>query len=251
MNGPAALIDRLTKHGYNPRSDAHSNAICIGLLNDLLDHCAEIRAKAIQGELVAQLNHTVIRGHERWNLDMSLGPPPTVEPPQAGEKIRFAAPVVIQIAVEAKGLMTEHGKARHNRLRDLAAFHSHAHNYDRKVVAAGIMVVNISEYFWSPTRGHGDITVHRNIQRLGRDTVELFRNLRLRDSASDSPGLEALGMVVVKHDNIEHNSAPPPGAPTPERSRLVSGPPAPASGDPLHYAALVHRICAAYRERWA
>lgn len=71
MKGPASLIDNLAARGYHPRSDAHSNAICVGLLDDILDHCPVIRAKAARGELVARINHTVIRGHERWNLDMA------------------------------------------------------------------------------------------------------------------------------------------------------------------------------------
>lgn len=132
MKGPAGLIHHLAARGYHPRSDAHSNAICAGLLDDILDHCPDIRARAARGELVARINHTVIRGHERWNLDMAIGPPARVVPPAAEQAIRFETPVLIEIAVEAKGVMTEHGKARHNRLRDLQAFHNHAHNYDKR-----------------------------------------------------------------------------------------------------------------------
>jgi hypothetical protein len=146
--------------------------------------------------------------------------------------------------------MTEHGKARHNRLRDLQAFHGHAHRYNSRVIAAGIVVMNVSEFFWSPTRSTGDITVHRNLQRLGRETVELFRNVPLRNSAADGPGMEAQCVIVVDHDNISQNPAPPPGAPESHAASLITGPPAPSSGDPLSYSALVHRICSAYQERW-
>ncbi|MGH7577531.1 MAG: hypothetical protein ACREM1_20700, partial [Longimicrobiales bacterium] len=84
----------------------------------------------------------------------------------------------------------------------LQAFHNHAHSYNKKMIAAGIVVVNVADVFWSPTRDHADITWHRNIQRLGRETVELFRNLPLRNSAEDGPSLEALGIIVVDHDNV-------------------------------------------------
>jgi hypothetical protein len=244
------LVDHLTGHGYHPRSDAHSNAICAALLTDLLDTCDVIRQKAASGQLVAQINHTVIHGHERWNIDLALGPPANRQPPSSTERIRSDAPVVVEIAVEAKGVMTEHGKARHNRLRDLQAFHGHAHRYDPKVIAAGLVVVNVSEVFWSPTRDTGDITIHRHLARLGHDTVELFRNIPLRNSVTDRPGMEAQCVIVVDHDNISQNPAPPPGAPISRETRLVTGPPAPPPGDPLSYSALVHRICSAYGERW-
>ncbi len=146
--------------------------------------------------------------------------------------------------------MTEHGKARHNRLRDLQAFHGHAHSYNARVVAAGLVVVNVAEFFWSPTRGTGDISIHRNLQQLGRDTVDLYRSIPLRNSPHDGPGIEALAVIVVEHDNIAQNPAPPVGAPSAQTTQLVTGPPAPPPGDPLNYSALVHRICSAYRERW-
>jgi hypothetical protein len=56
MRGPQLLVDHLRQHNYHPRSDAHSNAVCLGLLEDLLDHCPAVAKKAARGELVAQLN---------------------------------------------------------------------------------------------------------------------------------------------------------------------------------------------------
>jgi hypothetical protein len=71
MNGPTQLLQHLALAGYHPRSDAHSNAICDGLLNDLLDNCEAIRAKAVNGGIVAQINsatvHRVCTAYrERW-----------------------------------------------------------------------------------------------------------------------------------------------------------------------------------------
>jgi hypothetical protein len=141
--------------------------------------------------------------HQRWNIDLALGPPAdTPPPPVPGERISFAVPVVIEIAVEAKAVMTEHGKARHNRLRDLQAFHHHAHSYNDKVVAAAVIIVNVAKSFWSPTRQPEDITRHDAIGTLGPATVDLFRNLPLRHTAAEGPGLEAAGVLVVSHDNL-------------------------------------------------
>ena len=63
--------------------------------------------------------------------------------------ITFAPPVIIQIAIELKGVMTEHGKARRNRLRDFGAFLGHAHRYDPKAVVAAFLAVNSADWFYS------------------------------------------------------------------------------------------------------
>jgi hypothetical protein len=51
-------------------------------------------------------------------------------------------PATIRIAIEAKAVMTEHGKARRNRQRDLDWFHQFFHRYEAEGIAAGITIVN-------------------------------------------------------------------------------------------------------------
>lgn len=252
MKGPDTFVAHLREQAYHPRSDAHSNAICLAILEDLLDQCPPVADKARTGELIAQLNHTVTVSHQRWNIDLALGPPAGKPvPPAEPELIRMAAPSVIEVALEAKGVMTEHGKARHNRLRDLQAFHHHAHIYNQKVVAVGIVVVNVSTVYWSPTRAEDDITFHSNIDELGKQTVDLFRSLPLRHAPSEGAGLEAACVLVVDHDNLLKNENLPPNAPGPARTLLVTKPPAPAVGDPLHYSTMIRRVCRAYQDRWS
>ncbi|CAN5877690.1 hypothetical protein BH20GEM1_BH20GEM1_19640 [soil metagenome] len=250
MIGPKRLVDHLAAKGYHPRSDAHSNAICLGILDDLLDHCPAVATKAGRGELVATLNHTVIVNYQRWNIDLALGPPPGSPSAPLVGKIAMATPAVIQIAVEVKGVMTEHGKARHNRLRDLQAFHSHAHLYDLSVVAVGVIVVNISPTFWSPTRDDVDVTQHRGIVRLGKETVDLYRNLPLRNDPTEGPGLEAAAVVVVNHDNLSVNPLIKELIFSPQEPELVTASPSPPAGDPLNYSTMIHRMCRAFERRW-
>jgi len=252
MHGPDILIEHLRSNLYHPRSDAHSNALCRGILADLTENCPAFAARAAKGEIVAQLNHTATVGHEEWNIDLAVGPPRGVpKAPGPGEPIVFGPPAVIELAIEAKSVMTEHGKARRNRLRDLQAFHGHAHSYDQNVVAIGIVVVNVSEYFWSPTRAASDVTHHRGIASLGESTVSLYRNLPLRLRPSDGPGLEAAAVIVIRHDNILKNASLPAGSPSAGETVLVTKPPAPAPGDPLDYATMIVRACTAYKVRWS
>jgi hypothetical protein len=251
MQGGQRYARHLNENQYHPRSDAHSNALCRAVLADLLDHCPPIARKAADGQLVAQLNHTVTVGYQRWNIDLALGPPSGApNPPEEGERIRFEVPTVIELAVEAKGVMTEHGKARHNRLRDLQAFHDHAHTYNKKVVAGGILVVNVADVYWSPTRDEGDITEHGDIDRIGEETVGLYRNIPLRNDPSDGGGMEGMGVLVVRHDNLRKNPNPPPDAPSSQKTTLVTDDPAPPSGDPLNYSTMIYRLCRSYEDRW-
>lgn len=251
MNGPRRLIQHLEEQQYHPRSDAHSNAICLGILHDLLESCAPLAERARRGELVAWLNYTVLVRHESWNIDLAIGEPagaPT--PPEPGSIIKMEPPTLVQIAVEAKSVMTEHGKARRNRLRDFAAFHAHAHIYNKKVVAAGVVVINAADHYWSPTRAPEDITRHRNVDTLVARTADVFRSIPLRNSADDPAGIEALCVIVVEHDNLRKHPNLPQDAPQPQPSRLVTRSPGPSVGDPLHYSAFIRRICSAFRERW-
>lgn len=252
MNGGQRYVEHLRENQYHPRSNEHSNALCRAVLDDLLDTCSVIADKAAEGRLVAKLNHGATVSHQRWNIDLALGPPSgRRERPENGERIRFGVPTVIELAFEAKGVMTEHGKARRNRLRDLQAFHDHAHRYNSKVVAGGLVVVNVANNYWSPTRDESDVTLHSNIDRIGEETVELFRNIPLRDAGDEGGGMEGMGVLVIRHDNIKKNPNPPPDAPLSEETELVTTDPAPASGDPLNYATMIYRLCRAYEDRWA
>jgi hypothetical protein len=133
--------------------------------------------------------------------------------------------------------MTEHGKARRNRQRDLDSFHQFVHRYDSDTVASALTVVNIAARFKSPLRT--EPSTHRNVRDLVSETLALLRVLPLR-SAADTSGLEANGAILVEHDNIENS-----------QTRLVTSSPAPQVGDPLHYDSFLTRICDRYSQRWS
>jgi len=233
---PIEFIEHLRSHGYHPRSNAHGNAICEAVLRDLRSRCPRIAEDLGAGRIVYDLNLKLRVGNNVWNIDLVLGPPPAEFSPQRDGLARIR-PVTIRVAVETKAIMTEHGKARRNRQRDLDSFHQFVHRYNSSTIAAALTVVNIAERFRSPLRPA--ISVHRNITRLTGETLTLLRLLPPRSGAAEGPGLEANGAIVVDHDNIQNRSA-----------RLVSQTPAPQVGDPLHYDAFIQHICDQYTQRW-
>lgn len=168
--------------------------------------------------------------------------------------ISFEPPVIIQIAVELKSIFTEHAKARLNRLRDFNSFHGYAHQYDPKVVAAAFLVVNSAERFYSPLRRPEDITSHSrprlSARQRAKKVIDEFRSIHLRNSAIDAPGLEALGVVAIEHDNLAIHPAPADYGHLHRPTQASPVPPNPAVGDPLHYQSMIQRICNAYTDRF-
>lgn len=196
--------------GYHPRTSKHSDFQSLIIIRDLVAQCPLIGKRAAKGEIVAKLRHHQQVGHADWVIDIAIGTcagSPT--PPKSDEHIAMAPPVIIQIAIELKSIWTEHGKARLNRLRDFNSFHGYAHQYNQQTVAAAFLVVNSAEQFWSPLREDDDITVHsktiRTARQLAEKTIDKFRSIHLRNSSNDVPGLEAIGVVVVEHDNLAVN----------------------------------------------
>ncbi|WP_029585294.1 hypothetical protein [Bradyrhizobium sp. URHD0069] len=251
----AALAAYLDVDGYHPRSSKHSDFQSLIIIRDLVMQCPSLGAKAARGEVVTKLRHHQQVGHADWVIDIAIGTCAGAPvPPEQGAPIRFDTPVMIQIAIELKGIFTEHGKARRNRLRDFQAFHGYAHQYDNRTVAAAFLVVNAAQYFYSPLRREDDLTEHAPsvaaARALAERSVALFRAIHLRNSLNDPPGLEALGVTVVEHDNIVVH--PNPGILPVQRqaTRISPVPPSLALGDPLHYETMIQRICMQYSQRF-
>jgi len=249
------LIADLVAHGYHPRTSKHSDLQSELIIQDLVRQCPLLRERAASGEVVAKLRHHQTVGHDDWVIDIAIGTcAGDPIPPTAPDMVRHTEPAIIQIAIELKSIYTEHKKARKNRLRDFNAFHGYAHSYDPKTVAAAFLLVNAAEWFYSPLRKEDDITRHGgpmvSLRKLIEDTIGTFRTIPLRNSFSDPPGMEAIGVVVIEHDNLarhpkaeEHRSRYRP-------TRAATIPPAPRIGDPIHYETMIQRICRHYTERF-
>ncbi|HVU20079.1 MAG TPA: hypothetical protein VHE09_05060 [Rhizomicrobium sp.] len=248
------IVADLASSGYHPRTSRHSDRQSYAIVEDLLDSCPILRDRARDGEIVAKLRHHQQVGHDDWVIDLAIGTcAGNPEPPQ-GARIGFTEPALIQIAIELKSIYTEHGKARRNRLRDFNAFHGYAHQYNPRTIAAAFLVVNAARYFYSPLRKPDDITEHggrtHNTTKLATDCVDLFRTIHLRNSPADQPGLEAIGVVVIEHDNLAVHPEPNGVADRHSQTRIAPAPPSLRVGDPLHYQTMIQRICVEYNARF-
>lgn len=254
-----ALLAHLGENGYHPRTSKHSDFQSIVIIRDLVRQCPLISRRAASGEIVAKLRHHQQVGHADWVIDVAIGTCTGVAtPPDPSDRaltgIKMAAPVIIQIAIELKSIWTEHGKARKNRLRDFQSFHGYARQYDPRTVAAAYLVVNSAEKFYSPLRDPDDITNHATkkagARQVAANAVAIFRSIHLRTSRDDGPGMDALGVTVVEHDNLAFHPAHATRAALHKPTIIAPSPPSPPIGDPLHYESMIQRICNAYSQRF-
>jgi hypothetical protein len=261
------IVAEVSAAAYHPRTSKHSDSQSLVLIRDLLAMCPLLSSRAATGHLVAKLRHHQQIAYNDWVIDIALGTPagdPVL--PKKGELITLASPALIQIGIELKSIWTEHGKARKNRLRDFKAFHGHAKQYDPKTISAAFLVINASDFFLSPlnigAKHREPITWHKRknktAQQLVKETIDIFRSIHLRNSIEDQEGLDALGVVVVEHDNLNTLDGRPKVATLRKRygalhklSRVAGSPPGLRVGDPLHYQAMLQRICNAYSQRFS
>src|SRR3712207_5726932 len=174
---PESFIQHLRDFGYHPRSAKHSNALAVAIVKDLIATCLPLAEQARHGRLVYDLNMDLRFGTATWNVDLVLGTP--AQPVDVRDKLIVkATPATVRIAAEIKGVMTEHRKAVKNRKRDFEAHHEHVHNYNRRTIAAGVMIVNAATEFRSPLRlaptTHG---TRQAVTRLVEHCVNEMRNV--------------------------------------------------------------------------
>ncbi len=237
------IVEFLAANGYHPRSSKHGDAICEFLILDLMRHCPSFSHACAEGRIVAQSNFTIDPDSpDRWNVDLVVGPPgkERAKSTEMFAGVPRSDPSEIWIAIDAKTIMTEHGKARRNRQRDLNSFQDILHRKSPRTIVGGLLVVNVAERFQTPlARASGPVTEHKNVKRLVSEIGDLMGGLPRASEEPGTPGLEGLGVVVVSHTNI-------PG----DRTTLLATPPAPANGHPLHYQSFLRDICAAFTKRF-
>jgi hypothetical protein len=214
--------------GFNPRSQANSNALTDLVVADLRTFCPALDEAISAGHVKLTRNATVRTRVAGRSIDLVLHEPEGNPSP------------LVRITVEHKTIMTAHGKARWNRYGDLIAYSNHVHNHRRECIAGGIVVVNASPVYENPDAfARGLKRPKFRMDKVVADTVKIFAEVPLRaaiDEPNDQP--EALAVIVVEYDG---RSA----------AKLVDGPLAPAQDSPVNYANFVRRIGDLYTARFS
>jgi hypothetical protein len=199
------------------------------------------REVAREGKIVYQEDHNVGEGDSKWNVDLEIGPPKEEVQTEIGDDVSLveAEPEEVWLAIDAKSVMTEHGKARRNRQRDINSFADIMHSHYPGAVTGGILLINLADRFKSPLRDEDDITEHDRIEDLVAETVDIFRDID-RAQGKVSPNVDGVGCVVVEHTNLDDD----------HETRLVTEPPAPQKGDIVQYHEFLEIILDVFEDRW-
>lgn len=265
MKGPIRYAEHLTRERYHPRSSKHGDFLSQALVLDLLDCSPELRSAAARGKLVFAANHAIevadksvaetlpdeARKDLSWNMDLVIGPPgdePQLVVRRKNRKteeeaylitpdvMQRGAPREVWLVVDAKGVMTEHGKARRNRQRDITALWTVMKTFMPNVVVGAVIPINVARQFKSPLRTR--VTDHgANIERTVANTLGIFR--AVRKTSRNGRGIDGLGCFVVDFDNLGHSKA-----------RYVDEPPAPQPDDAIHYDNFVRDLVTAVTSRF-
>jgi len=232
---PTELVRFLAARGYHPRSSSHGEAMCDFLLRDLHSNCPAFKAMVDSGSIVYQTNYTVNKNTpSEWTIDLVVGK--SSGPLLGGPTIARADPSEVWIAIDAKAIMTEHGKARRNRQRDLNSMADILHRMSPIPITAAYVIINIASQFRSPLRE--EITQHRNIERIVAETIPLMKEI-LKDEKIGRPGLDAIGVTIIDYSNLPNSEC-----------RLIQDPPAPDPSSPLHYDNFLSRVCDDFAARF-
>lgn len=228
MSAPEAYIEWINAHlGFNPRSQANSDALADFVVADLTVTCPALSDALRTGKLKPVKNPSVRTKVAERSIDLVIFEPSEDDPNS------------VRVSVENKTIMTAHGKARKNRYGDLIAYSNHMHNHNPKCVAGAIVVVNVSPDYENPNGfARGLVRPKFKMEKVVADTIAIFDNIPLRDTANDPNELpEAVAVIVVDYDGV--NSA-----------KLVEGLLAPQIESHINYHKFISRICRIYGERF-
>lgn len=229
MPAPEAYIAWINQHlGFNPRSQASSNALSDFVIADLRKRCPALSDVLSSGELIPRKNPTVRTRVAGRSVDLVLHE-------------RAAEPTIsVRVSVEHKSIMTAHGKARWNRYGDVIAYCNHMHNHRRDCIAGSVVVVNTSPAYENPNAFARGLKRPRfDMNKVVADTVAIFAGIPLRNNPDDpNEQPEALAVIVVDYDGVN-------------QARLVVGDLAPQPDSNIHYDNFIRRICELYERRFS
>lgn len=255
MPGPQLYVDYLTKEGYHPRSNKHGERLAQLVLMDLLTACPQLAHAGASGKVIYAADFDVSVSDPAvtaglppkaledlvWNIDLAVGPASaqqeSLDKPMEGS-IQAGVPERPWFVLDSKGVMTEHGKARRNRQRDVTALSAVMHLFYPNVVVGAVIPVNIARKFRSQLRD--TITDHgQHVDQVVADTVAIFRAVRSVSSKVGPGGIDGLGCFVIDFDSMPGSVA-----------RLHLAPPAPQPDDAIYYDRFINDLASALTQRY-
>ena len=223
---PEAYIRWINEHlGFNPRSQANSDALSDLVIADLKSSCPAFRKAVESGALIPRKNPNVRTKVAERSIDLVFHEPST------------APALSVRLSVEHETIMTAHGKARKNRYGDLIAYCNHMHNHRRECIAGGLVIVNTSPVYENPDGfARGLVRPKFNMGKVVADTVKISDQIPLRElpeEPNDQP--EALAVIVMNYDGVQ-------------RATLIDYLPRESQ---IHYDTFIARIARLYVERFS
>jgi hypothetical protein len=228
---PTRYTKWLTANKYHPRSNKHGNALCEYVLEDLLKKSSLLRAIEKKGALGFAMNHAIqfaVTGAKgeigdlTWNADLVIGlvrkrhrKGSRASPSRDFDRYLFA--------MDAKGIMTEHGKARRNRQRDLVAFSQIMRAFRSKIITAGVVPINAAKTFRSQVN-NSELKQHPdNLAELVDDSISLFRAIRVLKLGGGTTAVDAVATFVLDYTNDHKKKRKPRAVLTGHRINKSTG----------------------------
>ena len=203
---PSDYVEWLNANRYHPRSNKHGAALCRLVLHDLMQSSELLSLAKKKGILVYDEDHNMFLEESSeltWNADLVIGLRNRGHFSVADKDlVRDSNIDNYLFAMDAKGIMTEHGKARRNRQRDLVAFSQVMRAFYPNIITAGVLPINSSKRFDSPLRDSDPIDHPKNISEIVDGTIELFRAIRVQQLPSGENPVDAVRTFVIDFSNV-------------------------------------------------
>jgi hypothetical protein len=253
---------------YHSRSDRHSKVACWAILFDVLQNSGVLRRHVEETKVVFGVNREMrdFRTNRTKDLDLVLARPGTsvdgkttttladlaekwkLELTSDQHKRLTALPELregttgsVLVALEAKACMTAHIKALPRLFDELNSSHDTVHGENEAAIAAGFVMINASETFVSPDMNKPGVAPQTSdhAQPLwARRAVAKISEISRRNTKTGF-GFDAVGATLV---NMRNDGSP---------VTIVSGDPAPTTGDSLHYEQMIRRLVHLYDTAYA
>lgn len=228
MSAPDRFVEWINANiGFNPRAGKYSDALAQFVVDELRGESKLLDARLTSGAVSAEVNADVETLSATRNVDMVLWGARGSGPGRP-----------VHLGLENKLILAAHGKARKNRLGDIVAFSNHIHNSSKAAIAAGLIGINLSAEYANPDPfAEGTARPTFRMEKVVADTVQIFAQMPQRETADepyDRP--EAFSVFVIRYDGKSS-------------ATLITEPPAPQPGSPLHYRRLIERLAREYERR--